>query len=191
MLAALKLCNRSYVSHDAAKISRVRKDKSHSAITALFTKRWVNTSGETMYTYHGAEIVAIKPKIYDSLHENIKKFFYKNIHETVSRWGGATHTTITYVLNIPKHYIELHVKKRIITKIKNINPKLVSEKQEIDMTIDQKFYELQSRGQRHYRWDMTNTARVMRKHSKGAMKKVMKGEIDSPEQHSKLNKFKT
>lgn len=190
MLEALNLCNKSYITRDAARISKVRKDKSHATVTALFTKRWVDPAGETRYAYYGAEIRAIKSKVYDSLHENIKKFFYKDIHTSVSRWGGATHETITYILNIPKHYIELRVKKRIITKIKNINPSLRGEKDEINMIIDQKFYEFQSRGQRHYRWNIKNSTQTARRHSKDAIKKVMKGEIESPEQYSKLNKIK-
>jgi len=187
MLIALKLCAKERVTRDAVKIGNIRKDKSYAAIKAMFTHRHINFQGQVIYKYNGPEITAIKPKLWESLHESIKKFFDKDIHIHVSRWGGATYETVTYSLNIPTHYLEVRVKKRIVTKVKDINPKIKAEKDEINMTIEHKFYEFQSRGHRHYRWDNPQT---MRKHSKDAMKKLMKGEIDSPEQYSKLNKMK-
>ena len=103
-------------------IGAIRKLKLLSKCRDLFTI--VRKEGTV---YVGPALHSISEQEYKKIPEHLQKYVYRSETQHVSRWGGATYTTVRYHCNLPRYILQLRVRKRMLTMIKNIDPELESE----------------------------------------------------------------
>lgn len=170
-----------YTTRDSAKISKIRKERSVGAIKALFTFR----DKDGNISYHGPHTTHIKHNEWEKLDRSLQKLFYRTEHHYVSRWGGATYVDIRYTVDIPEQYLEVTVKKRMIHELQDIDPDLEKEHSWVEAQLEEYY-----RTGGGYSRDIDDTRRKIRRHTKDATKKILKGEIEEAEEYSKLSRHK-
>lgn len=122
--AVLKLFVNSHVlnKNQGNIVSSIRKLKTFNKCRKLF---YVNYKDELVYV--GPHINSLNEKEFKKVPEELHKYIYKSETQHVSRWGGSTYTTVRYHLNLPDYMFQLKVRKRMMTMVKDINPKLESD----------------------------------------------------------------
>lgn len=184
MSNAIINCVVSHWTRDGKRISLTRKDRKFSVARKYF--HYKNWRGEL--SYKGPSLQRLKEKRWNQLHPSVQKYFTRVETDTVSKWGGATHTEVRYVCNIPDHDLDIRIKKNIITERSGINPILLQEEAWLDDQLED--YWRHSQGRRRY--DITEHVRYLRKHFKAAMHKYLQNrELDLlAEHHITKHKFK-
>jgi hypothetical protein len=171
MSKALEVCARDYVTRDSKVVSAVRRKSMFSDVKALLT--WRDDKGKLHY--NGPVMVSIKPKTYVQLPPEVAKFFY-NVEV-----GKGRH--IMYKCDIPVYYITVKVKKRMVTALQNVNPDVEKEISETRKALEPYWRSCGSHYDDHF-----GENKRERRHSKDAIQKVMKGEIEDVKAYKKLSK---
>lgn len=185
MAEALALCDKEFVikKGQSKLVSKLRKDTPFTKMREYFT--FIGWDGKSYY--RGPEISSIKPKVYEKLSEGVRKFFNKNVRVTTSRWGGQKHTDITYVLNIPEYYICIKIKKRMLTLVQEVDPKLLKEEAYVDRKLEPYYRTAPGSSGKYWR-NLDWSARRTRRHTKDAIQHIKKGELTSVEDYTKQGK---
>jgi len=166
------------VTKDSKKISLIRKNTKFVDVRPIFINIHESYDGKIYKVYVGPEIQSLTEKEFNKIdNPRISKWFSRCETTRVIKWSGQTVTDVKYQLNIREHYFVVKVKKRILTKVQDINPSLEKELAEVQDRL--KPYYRAYPGKGHWRYDMRDQAKVFRKHIKNALQKVKKGELEN------------
>lgn len=180
MAQCLAMCAKDHICRkgESERITKIRKDKSLPTIRSIFTK--YDEEGRAYYT--GPELKVLTKKEYEGLAETHRKFFDEVVTEHNQRWGSLKTYTYKYVINIPEHYMQVHVKKRMLTLYQDIDPELESREDYLGYVLDPYWREMGGGG-----WDdPRKSTKTERRHWKDALTHTVKGDIIDPKDYKKL-----
>ncbi len=183
MERALAMCSDNFIldNSNAGKISKLRKDKSIPKMRMYF----YHTGYDGKVYYHGPDLKPLKEKEFSKLDEGMRKFFDERVKISTSNWGGQKFTTKTYHLNIPEYYINIHIEKRMLTLVQEVDSKILQRKAFVDNKLHP--YYLSMPGSSHKYWkNMSWSTKKMRRHMKDAINKTKVGELSSPYDYRKI-----
>lgn len=190
MAAAVAMCDRDFTlrKNNGGKISNLRKDTRFNHMRQHF----MYTDYRGVTTYGGPSLYPISEKTYKELGDDMKKFFTRVEKERFMRWGGQRHVDVSYVCNVADHYFTIHIKKRMLTMIQDLDPEILKEEAFIEDKMDLMTHEGVGPWSRYSDWrDRDTLPKNMRRHSKDGIKKFIKGDLESPSDYRKLSKQKS
>lgn len=187
MLKALKLVTYSATTRDPKIVSKVRGNPKLDAVRALFPHH-----ADIEYN-HG--VIGGCPGIRELNDKNFERLIPEDVHHLYysyqkynpPQWGMQEKYTTMHVLNIPRHYVIVKVKRRLVTHIQDINPALLKEEAELENFLEPYW---RTCGNRGYKWRRYKDPRLMRVHSREAIARVKKAEIEDIKEHGKNRIFR-
>ncbi len=176
---ALVLSRREFVTYEVKKISKIRDNKSLAEVRKLFT-----TSTFFKKTYNGPGLITFSEKDFkNKIPERLRKWFreikkddYKGAYR-ISRGSLSRTYNLYYTLDITDNELVCKVRKRILTKIKDINPDIESELKWIDTKLQPYYRGLGRSYDKPWRSGKENIQNF-RKHFKANVNIFMRQEID-------------
>ncbi len=192
MLRVITACDRGYtLKMDKADIvSKIRQDRTFESIRPLFM---TDRSLDGRLVYNGPGLTRLTEKEFNELPEDLQRhngdgrgyhfYFVEKVTPYVNKWGGAQHLYKTYHPYISPDFLSVEVRKKIVTHVQDIDPKLISEKKFLDDQLEEYW---RKRGG-HRRWQ---DRKVPRSRVNEAARKVVKGELDDIHNYKKLNRQK-
>lgn len=130
---ALVLARKEFITHETKKISKIRDNKSLAEVRKLFT-----TSTFFKKQYRGPGLITFSEKDFkNKIPEHLRKWFKEyrlDGKEYTNPITGKQYSKV-YQLYITDDKLVCKVRKRILTKIKDINPKIESELKWIDTKL--------------------------------------------------------
>lgn len=183
---ALILSRREFITWEVKKISKIRENRSLAEIRKLFT-----TSTFFKKYYRGPGLITFDEKKFKKeIPEDLHKWFRK-INKT---FQGQI--TVEYKLDITDDKLICKVRKRILTRVQDINPKLESEIEWLEQKL--KIYWITRKGANAYNRKSKTWAsgaekiQCGRKHIKENITFFLKGEMSGNDitTHGKAGKNK-
>lgn len=162
-------------------ITKIRKSPKFTASRAFLIKK--DYQGKLYY--YGPSITSINERQFLKIPEGLQKFYFKETHTFTNRWGGEPYTRYTFKLSIAEKDLIIKVKKRIITHIQDIDPKLIKEEAEIDKQLSDYYRKTGWHGHRYDSGDRF-LPKNQRRNLKTALRKIIKKEIEDIYDHKKL-----
>lgn len=189
MLEALSLIRWERTTKDPKIVSKIRSNPTLEAVKKLFPIKTHMFNNFYEYDFSGTAKFIDKKK-YDSLSEDIRKYFYCSIHTEPARWGMQEKKIERYYITIPSYYIIVKVKKRMVTHIQNINPALMKEKEELNKLLEP-YWRTCPQNYRYddYWYDIKNP-KPHRTHWRTIEAKIKTSEIEEPEDYKKFKPLK-
>lgn len=183
LLEILKQGSYSYITRDPSIITKIRKNPRLSNVKNILRAR--DGRYNYLWHYYGPHLQQMSAYRYDKLPEDIQRFFYRVEHQTPNRWGGEPYIHYTYFPDISEKDMIVKCKKRIVTHIQDINPEILREEAEIEAQLSD-FYRTSSWN--GYKYDDNDKfgANIQRRHSKDALRKVIKSEMEDITEYKKL-----
>lgn len=176
---ALILSRREFITYESKKISKIRDNKSLAEVRKLFT----STTFFKKF-YKGPGLIKFTEKDFkDKVPERLRKWFVEvkkydhNGAYTIGRGFLSRTYNLYYTLNVTDNDLVCKVRKRMLTKIKDINPDIESELKWIDTKLEP--YYRQSDHSYGKSWRSgRESIQNFRKHFRANVNIFMKGEID-------------
>lgn len=173
---------------DAHIISQIRQNTKFTDIRPFFMTRRL-LDGRAAYA--GPSLRDLTEKQFLELPEDLRRSQWRSFSryeyweekvrkETVS-WGGALHEHKTYEPKIPEEYLSVKVRKRIVTHIQDIDPRLLSEQKELEDKLEG-YWRTRPQYRGRYRPDK------VRGHVKAAINHLKKGDIDDINNYNKIKR---